>query len=145
MTVDITSRPLEALEDMIVASVGVTARAVALVSPELTFLQWRLIVVLAEAPDGMTVSELAGRLGSRLPATSRLLSRLRARGLVDTRKHSADARVSVVQLSPGGREMWEQVRDQRRANLRGALATAAVTSDEASVLERVARGLVAFG
>jgi DNA-binding MarR family transcriptional regulator len=145
MTVDITSAPLTALEDMVVASVGVTARAVALVAPDVTLLQWRLVVVLGGVPDGVTVSELAGHLGSRLPATSRLLGRLRARGLVRTRKHAADARVSVVELTPAGRDMWEDVRDRRRDDLRDALALADLSPGEADVLERVARRLVAFG
>jgi len=145
MTVDISTGPLTALEDMVVASVSVTARAVALVAPDVTMLQWRLIVALAAVPDGMTVSELAGHLGSRLPATSRLLGRLRTRGLVQTWKDTADARVSVVQLTSGGRDMWEEVRDRRREDLRRALAVADLSRDEADVLERVARRLVAFG
>ena len=64
-------------------AVGVTARAVAEAAPELSLLQWRVLVVLAGSPDGRTVSEVADRIGSRLPATSRLLGRLRRRGLVE--------------------------------------------------------------
>src|SRR3954465_12182888 len=86
MTAENTSDPLTALERVVLGSVGVTARAVGTVAPDLTLLQWRVIVVLAPAVNGLAVSELAGHLGSRLPAMSRLLGRLRSRGLIQTGK-----------------------------------------------------------
>ena len=145
MAVGSTSGALTALEAVVVGSVGVTARAVSTVAPNLTLVQWRVIVVLAPAPDGMAVSELAGHLGSRLPAMSRLLGRLRSRGFVQTGKDADDGRVTIARLAPAGLAIWERVRDGRRDNLRAALALADVTDDEAGVLDRIAGGLAAFG
>src|SRR3954453_5941766 len=73
MAVESTSRALMALEGVVLGSVGVTARAVATVAPDLTLLQWRVIVVLAAAADGMAVSELAGHLCSPGPSVERVL------------------------------------------------------------------------
>jgi DNA-binding MarR family transcriptional regulator len=145
MTVESTSGALSALEGVVLGSVGVTARAVATVAPDLTLVQWRVIVVLAAAPDGMAVSELAAHLGSRLPAMSRMLGRLRSRGFVETAKDADDGRVTIARLAPHGRVMWERVRDGRRDQLRAALALAGVTDGDAPVLHRIAGGLAAFG
>jgi DNA-binding MarR family transcriptional regulator len=145
MAVESTSHALTALEAVVLGSVGVTARALATVAPDLTLLQWRVIVVLAPATDGMAVSELAGHLGSRLPAMSRLLGRLRSRGLVQTGKDAQDGRVTIARLAPEARVIWERVRDGRRDHLRAALALAGVTEMDAAVLHRIAAGLAAFG
>jgi DNA-binding MarR family transcriptional regulator len=135
------SAALPLLERVVMGSVGVTARVVAEGAPELTLLQWRVLVVLADAPDGATVSELAGRIGSRLPATSRLVGRMRQRGLVETRKDHPDARVTTVLLGGGGRELWQRVVASRRAELVAVLAAAAFTQHDRPGLERLARAM----
>jgi DNA-binding MarR family transcriptional regulator len=135
---------LRSLERIVVGSVGVTARAVATEAPDLTLLQWRVIVVLAGAPDGMAVSELAAHLASRLPAMSRLLGRLRDRRLIDTRKDAADGRVSIARLAPDGLHLWDRVSGRRREDLQGVLDEAGLDAAEASVLERVADRLMAL-
>lgn len=126
------------LERVVMGSVSVTARAVAEAAPELTFLQWRVLVVLAESPEGATVSELAARIGSRLPATSRLLGRMRRRGLAESRKDHPDARVTTVTLSDDGRALWGRVTARRRTDLLEVLATAALAPDDRAVLARLA-------
>jgi len=132
------------LERVVMGSVSVTARVVAEGAPELTLLQWRVLVVLAEAPDGATVSELASRIGSRLPATSRLVGRMRRRGLVETRKDHPDARVTTVLLGPGGRELWQRVVASRRSELVAVLAAAAFTPSDQPGLERLALAMETF-
>ncbi len=132
------------LERVAMGSVGVTARAVAESAPELTLLQWRVLVVLAEAPDGTTVSELASRIGSRLPATSRLIGRMRRRGLVEMRKNHHDARVTTVLPAAAGRELWERVVDSRRSQLVAVLAAAALIPSDQPGLERLARAMETF-
>jgi DNA-binding MarR family transcriptional regulator len=106
------------LEAIVVGAVAVTATAVAEAAPELTLLQWRTLVILVDEPAGLPVSELARRLGSRLPATSRLLSRLRTRGLLELRKDQADARITTVVVTDAGRDVWRDVAERRRAALR---------------------------
>ena len=58
---------------------------------DLTLAQWVLISALWRE-DGMLVSELAEYSGNNLPATSRILDRMAANGLVVRRKDESDAR-----------------------------------------------------
>jgi DNA-binding MarR family transcriptional regulator len=111
---------LRDLERVVVASVAITASALAEVAPELTFLQWRLLVVVEE-PAGMPESMVAAALGSKLAATSRLVGRLRERGLVETRQAEADARVTLVTLTGRGRTLRASVVRRRRRALARAL------------------------
>jgi DNA-binding MarR family transcriptional regulator len=120
-----TEATLLDLERVVVASVAVTALAVAEVAPELTFLQWRLLVLVDE-PAGVPESTVAASLGSKLAATSRLVGRLRDRGLVETHRAEADARVTLVALTDSGRSLRAQVVQRRRLALRRALAESGV-------------------
>ncbi len=135
---------LQPLERLVIGAVGVTATAVGEAAHDLTLLQWRVIVVLAAADDGMAVSELARRLGSRVPAMSRLLARLRSRGLVEARKDQPDARITTVLLADPGRELWRRVVDRRRADLAAAMTAAGMGMEEARVISRLATALEAF-
>lgn len=132
---------LDRLERLVIASVGVTARAVAEAAPDLTLLQWRALVILADTTGGVTVSEVADRIGSRLPATSRLLSRMRARGLVETRKDRSDGRVTTVHLAPAGAELHDRVTGRRRLDLAAALSSAQLDRDGSAVVDRLADAL----
>lgn len=135
---------LQLLERIVIASVGVTARAVADAAPELSLLQWRVLVVLAGSPEGVTVTELAERLGSRLPATSRLLGRMRRRNLVEMRKDHADARITTVLLAADGEALWRRVVERRREDLETALSTAALTPEDGQALARLGQAFGAF-
>lgn len=135
---------LPLLERIVIGSVGVTARAVADAAPELTLIQWRVLVVLAEDPGGATVSEVAERIGSRLPAASRLLGRMQRRGLVATRKDHPDARVTTVVLAPEGESLWRRVVERRRLDLDAVMGSARLTPDDGDLLGRLARALGAF-
>jgi DNA-binding MarR family transcriptional regulator len=135
---------LDPLERVVIGSVGVTAAAVSDAAPDLTLLQWRVVVVLAAAEDGMTVSELARRLGSRVPAMSRLLSRLRARGIVVARKDHPDGRVTTMLLGEPGRALWARVSARRRQDLVVALGDAALDGADVEVLNRLAAAFEAY-
>jgi DNA-binding MarR family transcriptional regulator len=135
---------LPLLERLVMGSVGVTARVVAEGAPELTLLQWRVLVVLAGEPDGVTVSELASRIGSRLSAMSRLLGRMRRRDLVETRKDHPDARITTVLLGADGRELWRRVVASRRSELVALLAAASFTTTDQPGLERLANAMETF-
>lgn len=130
----------DALERLVVASVAITARALGEVAPELTFLQWR-VLVLVDTPDGMPVGPIATALGAKIAAVSRLITRLRERGLVETRRSEADARVVVVCLSRDGAALRQRVVESRRAQLEGALGRAQLPAQFDSILARLASAL----
>ncbi len=132
------------LERVIVGAVALTARALADVAPELTFLQWRVLVVVGECQDGAAVSTIAARIGSRLPATSRVLSRLRRRGLVDARQADADGRVKLIALTDAGRSIVERVVTSRRRTLDEALAHAGLTDGDRPSIRRLVDALEPF-
>lgn len=135
---------LDPLERVVIGSVGVTAAAVADAAPDLTLLQWRVVVVLAAADDGMPVSDLARRLRSSVPAMSRLLSRLRSRGIVEARKDRPDGRVTTVVLGESGRTLWARVSARRRDDLVAALEDASLGTGDAAVLDRLATAFEAY-
>ncbi len=135
---------LDPLERVVIGSVGVTAAAVAEAAPDLTLLQWRVVVVLAAAEDGLPVSDLARRLRSRVPAMSRLLSRLRARGIVEARKDHPDGRVTTVVLGEAGRTLWARVSARRREDLVEALSGARLAAADARVLRTLAAAFEAY-
>lgn len=135
---------LPILERIAVASVAITARALAQVAPELTFIQWR-VLVLVDQPEGIGVGALATALGAKIAAMSRLVGRLHARGLVETHRGEADARVVLVTLTPAGAELRSRIVKRRRAELRAAIASTSMPPDAVLVLERVAVALEEIG
>ncbi len=120
---------LTALEQITMGAVAVTARAVAESQPDLTLLQWRLLVVLSSEPKAASVTQLARRVGTGLPQASRLVARLRRKGLLNTFKDAADGRVTRVILTPDGSGLAHKVRGLRRDYL-----TVLLESDEAARL-----------
>jgi DNA-binding MarR family transcriptional regulator len=136
--------PVVALERIVIASVAVTARALAVAAPELTLVQWR-VLVLVDHPGGLAVGEIAAASGAKIAAVSRLLSRLRGRGLVEMRRGQEDARIVRASLTERGRVLRTMVVEQRRAELQAALARAQLPAGAdgllaglATVLETVA-------
>jgi DNA-binding MarR family transcriptional regulator len=119
-----TQAAREALEALAFGSVAVTSRALATVGLELTFAQWRVLVVVGERSDGATVTEIAARLGAEISPVSRLVSRLVRRGVVTVVKDDQDRRVTRVMISDAGREIRETVIERRRELLAEVLAAA---------------------
>ena len=80
------------LERIAIGMVGLTTRALAHAESdlELTFPQWRAILVVGADTDGARIGEVAARVGGTIPATSRLLRRLERRGLVTLATDDAD-------------------------------------------------------
>ncbi len=133
--------PVDDLEQLVMASVALTARVLADVAPELTFLQWRALVILAEPEDrdGTRIGGLASALGASVSASSRVVRRLESRGFVEGSRAHPDRRVRLVQLTPTGRSLHDGVMERRRAEL-ARIAAAALPGDEA-VIRRLARAL----
>ena len=107
------------LERIAVGAVGLTTRALAQADTgfELTFPQWRALLVLGEDSDGARIGEVAARVGVTLPATSRLLRRLERRGLTTLSVDEHDRRATRARLSPRGRTVREAILAHRRAAL----------------------------
>jgi DNA-binding MarR family transcriptional regulator len=132
------------LERIVVASVAVTARARAVVAPELTLVQWR-VLVLVDRPGRIPVGSIAAALGTKIASASRLVGRLRQRGLVQTRRSEDDARVVLVSMTAQGLDLRNRVVDRRRRELHAAIADARLTPAAAPLLERMATVLEDLG
>jgi DNA-binding MarR family transcriptional regulator len=107
------------LERIAVGAVGLTTRALAEADAgfELTFPQWRVLLVLGEDPDGARVGAVASRVGVTVPATSRLLRRLERRGLTALSVDDQDRRATRARLTDRGRRVRTAIVDHRRAAL----------------------------
>ena len=128
----------DALEAVAFGSVAVTSRALVAAGLELTFAQWRVLVVVGEKPSGATVTEIAARLGAEVSPVSRLVSRLVRRGVVTVVKDEQDRRVTRVMISEAGREIREAVIERRRVLLAEVLAAAGpIEPDVAAALNRI--------
>jgi DNA-binding MarR family transcriptional regulator len=112
------------LERIVVGAVGLTTRALAQADAgfELTFPQWRALLVLGENVDGARVGEVATRVGVTVPATSRLLRRLEARGLTTLSVDEQDRRATRARLTDRGGRVRSAILAHRRAALRELVA-----------------------
>jgi DNA-binding MarR family transcriptional regulator len=115
------------LERLVMASVSLTTMALGNATDglELTFPQWRVLLVLGETEDGTTVSRVAKRVGVTVPATSRQLRRLAGRGLVEVGPDDRDRRATRARLTPAGLAVHDSIvtwRRERIAELAGPLS-----------------------
>jgi DNA-binding MarR family transcriptional regulator len=115
-------RTVDALESLAVGAVAITTLALTQAGVELTFAQWRVLMVLADAPDGATVGEIAAKVGSATSPASRLIARMRDREMVVTHKDDLDHRATRVHLSEHGWAVRDRVLTRRRDLLTAALA-----------------------
>jgi DNA-binding MarR family transcriptional regulator len=133
---------LDALEAIVLGAVAITTRALAASGLELTFPQWRVLVIVGEDPDGASVTEIAERLGAEISPVSRLVTRLTRSGLVSTEKDIRDRRVTRVFVTDRGRSIREAVLARRRDELTHVLATVGpIESVGVDALQRVGRAL----
>lgn len=109
----------ESLERIIFAGVALTTVAISNAQPALdvTFPQWRVLVVLGAAPDGVRIGEVARLVGVTLPATSRQLRRLERRGLVAVGRDERDGRAALASLTPDGRAALDAILAYRKARI----------------------------
>jgi DNA-binding MarR family transcriptional regulator len=135
---------LDLLDRLVVGSVAVTARAITETGVDLTFAQWRALLVVGEDADGMTVHEIAARLNSRPSPTSRLVSRLKRRALVASTKDDRDGRVTRVRLTPAGLDLRERILEERRRNLSMVLERARLGPGHEEAIEGLTQSLEGF-
>jgi DNA-binding MarR family transcriptional regulator len=137
--------PAEALEAVTFGAVAVTTRALATTGLELTFAQWRVLVIVGEGDAGAAVSDIATRLGSELSPASRLVGRMARRGFVTLVKDDLDRRVTRVTLTSAGSALRQAVLERRLALLREILAAAGpVSSDVVAGLQRIGEAFRRF-
>lgn len=128
-----------ALEAIAFGAVAVTTRALATIGPELTFAQWRVVVIVGAESDGATVTEVAVRLGAEVSPASRLVSRLARRGLMVASRDPHDRRVKRVTLTDRGRDLRTTVLERRREMLADVLRMVGpIGPDLDAALDRIA-------
>ena len=137
-----------ALERIVMGAVGLTTRSLASAAPaiDLTFPQWRALVILGELEEGARIGAVASRVGVTLPATGRLLRRLERRGLVALATDEDDRRATRAKLTEQGLEARAAIIDYRRRIL-AEIAVSLGAPDAGSadpVIERLADALGPF-
>ena len=132
------------LERLVVGSVAITARAIASADAELTFMQWRVLLVVGECEDGQAVGEIATRIGAHASPASRVVSRLKRRGLASADKGELDKRVVRVRLTEAGRDLRARVLTLRGRDLADVLEVVSMTPEESEALARLAQAFEPF-
>ena len=135
---------IDSLERLAVGSVAITERAISAAGADLTFAQWRVLLIVGDRVEGATVSEIAARIGAHASPASRLVSRLKRHGVVSTGKDDRDGRVTRVTLTEAGRALRDRVLARRREDLAVVLVAAALTPAEATVMARLAASVEPF-
>lgn len=74
----------------------------------LSIWQWRVIAVLGGA-DRLTAQDLTASTAMDKVTVSRAVRALIERGLVERRKHQSDGRSALLELTPAGRSVYEEV------------------------------------
>jgi DNA-binding MarR family transcriptional regulator len=134
----------DSIEMIVMGAVGLTSRALTEAAPEaeLTFPQWRALMVVGSAAGGMRVGRVAELVGITSPAAGRSLRRLEQRGLVALDTDAADRRATVARLTRDGEQTRNAIVRYRQRALRslaedlpsqerGRLAVAAATIADA--------------
>jgi DNA-binding MarR family transcriptional regulator len=76
---------------------------------DLTFTQFKTLMLLAHEPDELSVKEISERLGISLPAASRAVDPLVRRRLVARKEDAEDRRVKRVALTTRGRTLVDRL------------------------------------
>jgi DNA-binding MarR family transcriptional regulator len=138
---------IDSLELLMFTAIGMTAVALsAAAASDLTLPQWRALVVVGRMGRAR-VGDVAGAIGNSLPSASRLVRRLERQGLVATARDDTDRRATVVELTPKGRQVREEVVTRRRALMDAALADQAprLPSDLRAGLATIAHAFNRYG
>ncbi|HEY0018743.1 MAG TPA: MarR family transcriptional regulator [Longimicrobium sp.] len=106
------NKPVGSVEEEVYLNLQRTANALSqplaelLRGHDLTPAQYNVLRILRGAgDDGLTASDIGGRMISRDPDITRLVDRLEKRGLVERRRCSQDRRVVWTRISEGGRAL----------------------------------------
>ncbi len=135
-----------AIERLSFGLVAVTALAIdgATTRHTLTFQQWRALVVVGRADDGVRITQLATRIGASAPSTSRLVRRLATKGMLTVVPDPADGRAMRVRLSTAGEELRFKVIEGRRALIASTLSGGIAPGVPADAIETLADAFETF-
>jgi DNA-binding MarR family transcriptional regulator len=135
------------IERLLTSGIGITARAIDQTpeAAELTLVQWRVLVIAAQA-EGLRIGELAAHLGISIPSASRLARRIEAQGLLTALRSDDDRRATNIVLTEAGREIVDAVVRRRRELIGLALSAdpERLRADGALVIRQIADRLAEF-
>jgi len=103
------------------ALVGVAARSLASVDPDVTLPQYRALVILSR-DEPQTLGALSEAIGLHPSSSTRLCDRLVSKGLIERSAATADRRETLIVLTSRGRDIVDQVTRNRRAEISRILA-----------------------
>jgi DNA-binding MarR family transcriptional regulator len=100
--------------------------------------------VVGECENGQAVGEIAARIGAHASPASRVVSRLKRRGLVSADKGDLDKRVVCVRLTEAGRGLRARVLARRRRDLADVVDVVSMTPEESEAFARLAQAFAPF-
>ena len=131
---------LDELERIATGMVAATNAALAgeIGTGDLSFPQWRLVIILGGSPGPLRLNEIAWRVNASMPSTSRLVQRMERRGLVVSSPDPLDGRGRRVGLTETGELVRAQVIGRRRQLIEESLADLEIDEVTVSVLHDIA-------
>lgn len=134
MTLETAPSYLDAIERLTFASVALTALVLdQAAGADLTMLGWRVLVIVGQSQNGLRLGELADRLRISRPSASKVVQRLRRRGLVESVRDDTDARGRRLRMTLDGARLRETVLARRRHLLIETLGTEMPEGFEAGI------------
>ena len=135
---------LDQLEQLAIELVAVTNAAIFDAGAgDLSFLQWRTLMVLGSSDEPLRVNELADRASTSMPSASRLIRRMERRGLVSISRDPSDGRGRRIALTQAGEDLRSDVIGRRRYLIEESLsalpAVPALIAGLEDVVARMAR------
>lgn len=121
---EVSADAVEALLSASRALVGIAARSVADIDPDVTLPQYRALVVLA-AQGPQKVADIAAELGVAPSTGTRMCDRLIRKGLIRRHRLPTDRRVVRLTLTAAGRQLVDRVMRRRRKELSAVVAATA--------------------
>lgn len=106
--------------------------------------QYNVLRILRGAgDDGLPTLAIAERMVERTPGITRLIDRLRTKGLVERQRSAGDRRCVVCRITPEGLELLESLEDTMGAVDDDSLATLSRTEQEQLIelLDRIRSAL----
>jgi DNA-binding MarR family transcriptional regulator len=94
---------------------GQEAGLESLIETDLSFSQFRSLLILSQAMDPMPIHELAEKLRLSVAATGRAVERLVREGLLERHEDELDRRVKLISLAGTGHELVAAFHQSKRS------------------------------